>query len=606
MKLYKIQLMATLFFILFTQVLFSRSFEIQEEGFYKEGRSYRVLSGSLDYARIAKQDWNDRLLKARAMGLNTISTAVYWNFHETEEGLFDFSTGNKNLKLFLKLAQDNQLNVILKVGPYVASDWDLGGLPSWLLAKPTIQLRSSDELFLSYVKKYFEALNFAIEGLCYSEGGPVILIQIEKEYGSYGNDKNYLSRLFELATASGLKSPLFTIDLAKPTHLKTGNKAGAFPTIVLSKRPQKDFHILEQFDSKSAFMAGEFPITQNTYQDDRFFKDFSLCKEKQILLWLLKNNKSFNIHSFHAGSDLGAFSGAIKDKGGYHSIINGNHWFAPLTEGGDITYEYRQLRKILEKHQNLNEKELPPIPPNSKKISSVPIRFRHYLALSDFFRYEPIRSPMPLSMEACGVNTPFIAYRTNLHGEKEGELQIKEPKDIAYIYFNKRFLGKISHNDRSYSIKLPAIRKKEEPELLIVVEQKGRLSAGANLMDYKGITNQVTLNGINVMNWEIFPLPFTEEFLANLHYEKDMIYLKPAIFAATFQLRETGDCYFDIRRWSSGMVMVNGHNLGRYGDRSAQKKVFCPAEYLQKGENTIFLFDAGMENLPTLYISRYR
>lgn len=608
MKFLKVHFVFLLLFLFRGVMLFSGTFEIDKEGFYKDGRIYRILSGSLDYARIAQSDWNDRLLKARAMGLNTIATTVYWNFHETEEGIFDFTSGNKNLRLFLQLAKENNLNVILRIGPYAASDWDLGGLPAWLLAKPQMQLRSSNELFLHYVKNYFEALSFALKGTSYAEGGSVILIQIENEYGSYGNDRTYIAQLFELAAACKMEMPLFTIDTAHEKRLKTGTKDEAFASIVLSKNPKKDFRQLGKFAPHFDFMAGEFNITPDTYQDDRYFKNFSFCEEKKILRWLLKRNKSFNLHFFHAGSDLGSHLGASEDRGYFRSFTDGKSHKAPLTESGDITYEYLELRKILQEYQNLRDKELPPVPPNSKKISALPVRFRHFLPLSAFLQDidNPTKSAMPLSMEVLGHNVPFIAYKTYLYGEREGELLIKEPKDIAYVYLNKRFLGKVDRNDRNYKIKIPAVQKTKEAELIIIVEQRGHLSTGANLMDFKGISSQITLNGINVMGWEIYPIPFSEEFLAGFQYGSNMIYKKPAIFAGTFKIKEKGDCFFNIDRWTNGMILVNGQILGRYYDFNAQKKLFCPSEYLHEGENTIFLFDSGMENLPTLYISKYR
>lgn len=586
----------------------SQEFEVNQSGFYKDGEIYRIMSGSIHYARIPEAYWEDRLIKARAMGLNTISTYVFWNFHEEEEGSFNFTTGRKNLRHFIELAAAHDLNVILRPGPYISGDWDMGGIPNWLLAKGNVKFRSDDVEFMNYTKKYLAALMFSIEGLQYSKGGPIIMMQLENEYGSFGNDKNYLQNIKLLYDEAGIEVPLYTTDAAELARLESGSIEEILPSLSFTYDPEDNFETLKQFNPSVPQFAGEYRIGRSTSWDDIIQKDNKQAKQLKGLKWMLKNNKSFNLYMFHGGTNFGFWAGANYINGEYHPVQTSHDYGAPLAEDGSITKEYKKIRNLLKDYQNLGETTLPEVPKDPKPGRIKRIKFNYFSRLIENIPENPQLSSMPLSQENFGQRTGVIIYKTILRGQKSGNMVIEAPHDIAHVYLNKKYITTLYRNDGRYAFELPRIKskkKKEEKEeieleLIIIVESLGRISFGPELMDRKGITKYVTLNEVNVMNWEVTPIPFTEEYLSSLHYYDNRIYEEPVIFAATFEVKRIGSTWLQIGKWSSGIIVVNGKVVGRYRDKSPQKSLYLPGSWLQEGLNTIYILDMGMENLPSI------
>lgn len=583
-------------------LLSARSFEVNQSGFYKDGEIYRIFSGSMHYARVPEAAWEDRLIKARAMGLNTISTPVFWNFHEPEEGFFDFTTGRRNLRKFIELADFHGLNVILKPGPYVSAEWDMGGIPHWLLAKENVKFRSDDKQFLDYTRRYLLALAEAIRGLQVAEGGPVILMQVENEYGSFGNDKGYLENILALYKDSGFTVPFFTTDAGEYQRLEAGALEDIFPTVRFTRDAEENFEVLGQFDEGQAHMAGEFRIGRATYWDDSSRKDTRRSLLLKDLKWMLENDKSFDLYPFHGGTNFGFQAGAHFSNGEYLPVTTSHDFGAPLAEDGTITKEYKKIRKLLKKYQNLSDNPMPEIPKDPKTGKVKKIRFKLHARLLRNLPDDPTVTSMPLPMEQYGMNSGMIVYKTTLRGQKRGTMVIEAPHDIAHVYLNEKHIRTLYRNEKKFVLEIPSVKGSESPELVIIVESLGRISLGPELMDKKGITKYVTLNDVNVMNWEVTPIPFNEEYLASLNYHDDMIYQEPAFFASTFKVVRPGDIKLRIGKWSSGIIVINGKIVGRYRDRSPQKELFVPGSWLNSGINTIYLLDMGMEYLPNLSI----
>jgi len=599
----KKSILVFMFLLVTLTALTSQNFIIGRGGFYKDGEIYRVISGSMHYSRIPEAAWKDRLTKARAMGLNTISTAVFWNFHEEEEGFFDFTSGRKNLRKFIEIAGEVGLNVILKPGPYVSSEWDMGGIPYWLLTKSSLKFRSDNPEFIKQTKNYLEHLLFAIDGLQYKNGGPIIMMQIENEYGSFGNDKNYLASMQTIFTETGFNIPLITSDSSEFERLEAGSIEEILPTINFSEDPEENFATLEKYREDIPHFAGAYNVGKKVRWGDLVIKDQSISKQIREMKWMLENDKSFNIYMFHGGTNFGFTAGANHVNGIYLPLITSYDYGAPLTENGEITKEYTKMKKLLEDYQNIGETILPPIPKKNKKARVNKIKFKAYSKLIYSLGSDPKISSMPLPLEEYGLNSGIIVYKTTLRGQKNGTMMIEAPHDIAHIYLDGDYIRTIKRNDKKYSFTLPKV-KTENPELIIIIEVLGRINFGPELMDSKGITKYVTLNEVNVMNWEVYPIPFTEEFLAEIPYNNNMVYNEPAFFAATFKVRTTGDIHLKLKKWTSGVVVINGKVVGRYRNEGPQDNLFVPGSWLHKGLNTIYLLDMGMEHLPTISIAQ--
>lgn len=561
------------------------SFKLQGDAFLLDGRPIRLMAGELHFQRIPREYWSDRLLKARAMGLNAIATYVFWNVLEPEPGQWDF-TGRNDVAAFVREAQAAGLWVILRPGPYACAERDFGGLPAWLLRVPDIKVRCSDPRYLAACESYIRRLASEVRDLQVQRGGPILMVQIENEYGSYGNDREYLPALRHAWESAGIQVPFFTADGAAPDMLEAGSLPGAAIGLDPGSN-EKDF-------AEAAKLRRDVPLFCSELYPGwltHWGEPWAIIKTEDIipkLTWLLDNGKSFNLYVIHGGTNFGFTAGAnFSDK--YEPTVTSYDFGAPINEMGQPTPRYFEIRALLAKHQP--EGAALPDPPAPLPVIEVP----DFLPTESTSIFENLpearRTPQPKPMEYFRQNSGFILYRTKLIGEHIGKLTITELHDYANIYVEGKFLGTLDRAKKEQSIEIPATDP-AAARLDILVEAMGRINYGDRMIDRKGITDRVTLGRMTLMGWEAFPLPMDDKFLASLKFVGARAPDRPGVFyRARFPLKETGDTYLDMSAWAKGVVWVNGRNLGRYWEIGPQKRLYCPAPFLKKGENEVIVLD---------------
>jgi len=561
------------------------SFRLGETDFLLDGKPFQILAGELHFQRIPPQYWKDRLLKARAMGLNTVCTYVFWNLLEPEPGRWDFSGAN-DLAAFIKTAREAGLWVIVRPGPYACAEWDFGGLPIWLLRTPDIKIRCLDPRYMKACAAYVDRLAGLLRPLQIHKGGPLLMVQIENEYGSYGNDRGYMQALESLWRKGGIEVPYYTADGATPYMLE----AGSLPGCAIGLDPgtnEKEFAAAERLGRSVPIFCSELYPGWLTHWGEKWARTPSEDVLRD-LRWLLENKKSFNLYVFHGGTNFGFWAGANMGDA-YEPDVTSYDYDAPLNELGQPTPKYFAIRDLLAKFQPDGAKL--PDPPKAFPAIEIPaIAFKDCAPL--FENLPPaIREPQPKPMEYLGQNQGFILYRTAFRGHYSGKLKLWELHDYADIHVDGKLIGTLSRARKEDTIEIP---KSDPPAqtLDILVEGMGHINFSQHMIDRKGITDRVTLNGMTLMDWMIYPLPMDAKDIARLKFEPLGEAGRPdSLLRGSFVLGGLGDTYLDMSGWKKGVVWVNGHNLGRYWEIGPQKRLYCPAPFLKKGRNEIIVFD---------------
>lgn len=560
------------------------SFRFEGREFVLNGKPFQIMAGEIHFQRIPREYWADRLVKVRAAGLNTVCTYVFWNALEPEPGQWDFSGGN-DLAAFLRTAQRAGLWVVLRPGPYACAEWDFGGLPIWLLRTPDIKVRCSDPRYLAACEAYIQKLAAEFRDLQVQRGGPVLMVQIENEYGSYGNDREYMAALRQMWEKAGIEGPFYTADGATPHMLEAGTVPGA--AIGLDPgTSDKDFAVAARFGPGVPVFCSELYPGWLTHWGEKWAR----VKTEEVLSdlqWLLDNRKSFNFYMFHGGTNFGFWAGAnFSDK--YEPDVTSYDYDAPLNEMGQPTPKYFAIRNVLRRFQPKGT-ALPDLPRPLPAIEIPDIAFPESASLFDNLP-GPVRSPQPRPMEAYGQSHGFILYRAKLLGHRSGPLTIIDLHDYANVYVDGKFLGTLNRAKKESTIEIP---KSDPPHqsVDILVEAMGRINFGQLLLDRKGITDRVTLNSMTLMNWDVHNLPLEEDDLAGLKFGTGATEKPGIFFRGTFELRDIGDTYLEMTGWKKGVVWVNGRNLGRYWEIGPQKRLYCPGPFLKQGKNEIIVFD---------------
>lgn len=564
-------------------------FSFGENEFLLDGKTFQIISGEMHPARIPKEYWRHRIQMARAMGCNTIAVYIFWNYHEIKEGLFDFKTENRDIAEFIKICQQEKMWVLLRPGPYVCAEWDFGGLPTYLLKIPDIKIRCMDKRYMAAVERYVNHISGEIKSLQCNNGGPVLMLQIENEYGSYGNDKEYLEELRKLWIKNGIIIPFFTADGPTPYMLESGNIDGTAIGLD-SGSSEADFEQAKKRNPDVPSFSSETYPGWLTHWGEKFAKPDTndLKKEAEFLL---KNKKSFNLYVIHGGTNFGFTAGANAfSPTQYQPDITSYDYDAPINEQGRPTAKYFMLRDLISKYVDY---KIPDVP---NPVATIEIPSIEMQAMNSVWHNlpMPIFSPQPKPMEAFDQNQGLILYRTKLIGHKGGKLTIWEPHDYALVFLNHKFIDTVFRDGGKWTIDLPKPDViVNNPVLEILVEGMGHINFAQFMIDRKGITDRVTLNGMTLMNWEIYPMPMDHEFVKQAAMpSRGMVNDKQGLFfKGEFTLKETGDSYFDMSNYSKGMVYINGHNLGRYWNIGPQQRLYCPASWLKKGENEIIVFD---------------
>lgn len=566
------------------------SFALSKTDFMLDGKPFQVISGEMHPARILHEYWRHRIQMAKAMGCNTIAAYVFWNYHEPVKGQFDFSTGNHNIAEFIKIAQEEGMWVLLRPGPYVCAEWEFGGLPPYLLQTPDIKVRCMDPRYIAAVTTYVDRLAAEIKPLLVTNGGPIVMVQIENEYGSYGNDKEYLNTLKEMWVKNGINVPFYTADGATAYMLEAGGVEGAAIGLD-SGGSEADFAAAKkQNPNVPAFSSESYPgwLTHWGEQWQRPGID-GIAKEVKFLM---DTKRSFNLYVIHGGTNFGYTAGANSGGKGYEPDVTSYDYDAPINEQGNATPKYEALRKLIGSYLPKGKK-LPAIPKPVPAISIPAFNLTPFTSIWDHLP-QPVKSPQPKPFEAYGQDYGFMVYKTTLIGHKSGKLTIKDLHDYATVFLNGKYVGKIDRRLGERTIDLPK-SDVQNPVLEILVEGMGRINFADALIDRKGITDRVVLNGMTLMNWEVYGLPMTEKFVQELSASSNNAAKQGQFFKATFNLDKTGDTYIDMSGYKKGIVWVNGHNLGRYWEIGPQKNLYCPAPWLKKGANEIVVFDLHQE-----------
>jgi len=562
------------------------TFSLSPSEFILDGEPFQIISGEMHPARIPAEYWRHRIKMAKAMGCNTISVYIFWNYHESEESIYDFSTGNHNLGEFIKAVQDEDMWLIVRPGPYVCAEWELGGIPPYLLRIPDIKLRCMDPRYMAAAERYIVRLAEELRPYLITRGGPILMIQIENEYGSFGNDRNYLARLKEVWTANGIDVPTFTGDGPTTYMLEAGTLQGSAVGLDSGSSP-------EHFELANKMNPGVPVFSSETYPGwlTHWGEEWARPDTSQLLKevrFLMDNKKSFNLYVIHGGTNFDFTAGANSGRKGYEPDVTSYDYDAPVNEQGQATPKYLALRKLLGSYL-LKGKKLPDIPDPVPAIE-IPLIFPvKFTSVWDNLP-EPISSVTPGSFETYGQDYGFILYRTELIGHKKGKLTVTDIHDYATVFLNGEYIGRLDRREAINTIDIPE-SKVANPVLEILVEAMGRINFAQYLIDRKGITDRVTLNGMTLMNWKIYKLPMDRKFIYDLRSTGKNLSKPGIFFKGNFSLITPGDTYFDISSYSKGIVWINGHNLGRYWEIGPQKRLYCPASFIKQGLNEILILD---------------
>ena len=559
------------------------TFGTQGDQFLLDGKPFVIRSGAMHYPRVPRVYWRDRMRKMRALGLNTLETYVFWNLHEPHPGKFDF-TGNLDLAEYIRTAQSEGLWVLLRPGPYVCSEWDFGGFPAWLLASPEMHVRSNDPAFLKAAASYIARVGKETAGLQITRGGPILMVQVENEYGSFGSDKAYLGAVRHMIRDAGFDVTLYTSDGSGKNNLAGGTLDDVLSVINFgdTSNPEREFANFAAFRQNVPRMCGEFWAGWFDHWGE---KHHTTAPERTAggLEWMLSRGISCNLYMVHGGTSFGYMSGANLSRV-YEPDISSYDYDSPLDEAGRPTAKFRALQEVIRKHLPEGT-TLPELPAPLPMIEVPRFELRESAAVTARLP-KPVRSPNPLPMEMVGQSYGFILYRKQVERAMKGTLEISEARDFALVSQGARRLGTLDrrHKQTKLEVELAA------GELLdILVENLGRVNFGPHLVDdRKGIVGKVTLNGEELTGWEIFPLPFDEP--SKLPFSAQAT-AGAALHRGMFQLTELGDCFLDMRGWGIGVAWVNGHNLGRYWKVGPQQSLFVPAPWLKKGANEVIVLD---------------
>jgi beta-galactosidase len=560
------------------------TFGFRGADFVLDGKPFILMAGEMHFQRIPREYWKDRLLKAKAMGLNTICTYVFWNIMEEEPGRWDFSDRN-DLAAFIQTAQDVGLWVVVRPGPYACAEWDFGGLPVWLLRTPDIKVRCMDPRYMAAVEPYIKKMADIVRPLQVQNGGPVLMVQIENEYGSYGNDLEYMLALKKMWEKAGIGVPFYTADGATPYMLE----AGSIPGCAIGLDPganERNFAEAAKLGRNVPIFCSELYPGWLTHWGEPWART-ETAEVVKDLTWLLENKKSFNLYVIHGGTNFGFWAGANMGDA-YQPDITSYDYDAPINEMGVPTPKYFAIRDLLAKYQPAGAA----LPEPPKPLPVIEIPAMSFGSNADLFDNLPaaVKSPQPKPMEAYGQSHGFILYRTKLVGHHSGKLTLWEVHDYANVYLDGKYLGTLNRAKKENVLEIP---KTDPPAqtLDILVEGMGRINFSQYLIDRKGITDRVTLNGMTLMNWDVVCLPFDGTYLGSLKFKPTATLRPGQFFRGSFNLKELGDTYLDLGGWKKGVVWVNGHNLGRYWEIGPQKRLYCPASFLKQGRNEMIIFD---------------
>ena len=562
-------------------------FELSERQFLLDGKPLVIRSGEMHPIRIPREYWRHRIRMAKAMGLNTISLYLMWNALESEPGVFDLATGRRDFARFIRVCAEEGMWVYLRPGPYSCGEWDFGGLPPYLLRHPHIRVRDKgDPDYMSAVRRYIATIASVVQPLMVANGGPVLMLQLENEYASFGHDLAYLEALRSLWEAHGVHGPFSLSD-----GLDQIRKADTYlPGAALGLDGNTDFAGAQEIAGELPVWMGEgYPGWLTHWGDNDFARgDFAATLRR-----LLEEDRSFNLYVVHGGTNFGFGAGANAhdDYSHYQPVITSYDYGAPIDERGVATPDYHAFRAMLAAH---TKRVLPDVPTPPPTMRFAPVTPTPFASLWDNLP-QSRRVEHPRANELLfGQDHGMVLYRRSIRGG--GELEIDGARDYAQVSVDGRYVdcvSRIRHPSLHSSprITLPEPARGNGQVLDILIDSFGHVGYGHAMADRKGLVGDARLDGEVLRDWQVFGLPLDDDWLASLRPLQGEPTRPGVFFKATLQLEHPGDCYLDMAGWTKGYLWVNGHLLGRYWRVGPQQRLFCPASFWKRGDNEILLLE---------------
>lgn len=555
-------------------------FEIGETDFLLNGQRLVIRCGEMHFSRIPHEYWRHRLQMAKAMGLNTVAAYLFWNFHELREGTFDWS-GMRDTAEFCRIAQEEGLWVLLRPGPYSCAEWEAGGLPWWLFKHDEIQIRSRDPLFLEPARRWLTEVGRVLAPLQVTRGGPILMVQVENEYGFFGRDADYMGDLRDILMDAGFDVPFFACN---PVHaLPLGFRPDIFQAVNFRGNPEESFRALREIQPKGPLMNAEFyPAWFDTWGNPHHRQPPGAYLKN--IEWMLDHHASFSIYMAHGGTSFGFWAGADRP---YKPDTTSYDYDAPISEAGWATEKFRLTRELFSRYL-LPGETLPDVP------EAFPvIRFPEHEAVASSSLIQAARDPVdheqPLTFEQLDQPFGAVLYRAVIPPGPEADLSVRAAHDIGYVFLNGERVGFFDRRHRVYKVEIPA---REEPaELDVLIESMGRINFGRENVDRKGLHGPVLLDGHQVGPWRMYRFPLDADMLDQLVFEQAGNSSAPVFHRFAVDLKEVGDTFLDMREWGKGMVWVNGHNLGRFWAIGPQQTLYVPGAWLKPGENEFLVLD---------------
>ncbi|HEU5396130.1 MAG TPA: beta-galactosidase [Verrucomicrobiae bacterium] len=570
--------------LLFAQVAQAgpqHTFAIGTNDFLLDGQRFEIRCGEIHAARVPKEYWRNRLQMAKAMGLNTVCAYLFWNQIEPKPGKFDWS-GQADIAEFCRIAQQEGLWVILRPGPYACAEWDEGGLPWWLLKYDDIKLRSRDPRYLDAAKEYLHEVGKKLAPLQITHGGPILMVQVENEYGFFGKDLDYLGDLRQALIDSGFDVPLFCCD--PPSQLKNGWRPDLFPVVNFGSDPKGAFKALREILPQGPLMCGEFypgwfdtcGAPHHLGNEPRYLGD---------LEYMLKNGESFSIYMAHGGTTFGLWSGADRP---FKPDTSSYDYDAPISEAGWPTEKFFKTRALFAKYL-LPGETIPEPPATNATIAIAPVAATQWAPVFANLP-RPISDSVPKTMEKYDQGHGCILYRTTLPPGPAATLEAAGVHDFGFVFLDGKREGIMDRRTGNFKVALPA--RTASATLDILVEAMGHVNFGAEVFDQKGIHAPVKLGGTELTGWKIYNLPLDDRMLSHLKFAAAGTASEmPAFWRATVKVEKPGDTFLDMRPWGKGVVWVNGHCLGRYWNIGPTATMYVPGPWLKRGKNEVVILD---------------
>ena len=556
------------------------TFEIGETDFLLDGRPHRILSGALHYFRVHPDQWADRIRKARLMGLNTIETYVAWNAHEPVRGEWD-ATGPNDLGRFLNLIAEEGMHAIVRPGPYICAEWAGGGLPAWLTAIPGIGIRRSERQYLAEVTAYLRRVYEIVAPRQIQRGGPVVLVQIENEYGAYGSDKQYLAELVRVTTDAGITVPLTTIDQPQPQMLRDGTLPALHSTGSFGSRAQERLRTLREHQPSGPLMCAEFwdgwfdwwgGVHHTTPADAAAVE----------LETLLAAGASVNFYMFHGGTNFGLTNGA-NHKGRYLPIVTSYDYGAPLDEKGDPTEKYWAFREVISRYAPVPE-ERPDEPTTAPEFEVALESVGDWI---DAVGIPRAGFAAPPTFDDLGHPSALVRYEAALPaGGGRHRFAADEVRDRAWIDVDARPAGALLRTLGQTSLPIPAGER-----LSVLVEDQGRVNYDVRIGEPKGLIGPVALDGRPLEGWTATPLDVAELGSWASSASASSVMAGRIALRGTFQRDAPTDLLLDTRGWGDGYAFINGFLLGRYARTGPQRTLYVPGPVVRAGANTIVVIE---------------